>query len=492
MSATLASPVDPGHVQAHARVHALVRTQGRTIAIPSHCVVQAIEAPGALTQVPRRTGAIEGVMTLGRRVLPVVNLARWLEPVALDESDYAAVASPPSLVLLLKDGDQCIGLAVEAVIGVQKLRPDQVCRLFHDERPDELFQSAALFGNDTEPTSILDPRRLMAQAGVWVADAALDGLGGSEASEDAAPAARTAQRSETVAHATFRIADVHVALPTRHVGELLRHPRLRKELLPHDGVQGLCEWRGRQVPVVDLTGALQALPADQAGAWVCIVCEGNLALGVVMHEVLEIARLTAAEGTPDHASADERAVISRRLVMGDRTLQVIDVAALMRRYPEAAISGRNVGHGAHAVRQQAAGAEVAPAYMVFDAGGSFAARIDGVQEVVPLPAELQPRLDAGLSTTLQWREQPVPVVTIGDSLVTLPAQAARQLVIVRQDGRLAALAIDAVRALVPRGVAQRNRMRMQGRQVEVISVETEDHRASYAVVDLCGGLRPAA
>ncbi|MDB5817907.1 MAG: chemotaxis protein CheW, partial [Rhizobacter sp.] len=37
---------------------------------------------------------------------------------------------------------------------------------------------------------------------------------------------------------------------------------------------------------------------------------------------------------------------------------------------------------------------------------------------------------------------------------------------------------------VPHGVAARNRMRLGGRPVDIISVETEDHRASYPVIDL--------
>jgi chemotaxis signal transduction protein len=325
-----------------------------------------------------------------------------------------------------------------------------------------------------------------------VAEAALDGCAGDagdagDADETAAQAARAAQGADAVAFATFRIADAHVALPAANVGELLRRVPLRKELIAHDGVLGLCEWRGRLVPVVDLAAALHALPAGDAAAWLCIVCEGELAIGLVMHEVLELARIAPDAGRPGHAPAAERSVVGRRLVTGERTLQVIDVAALLRRYAETAISAK----GASAAQARKMADPAAPAYMVFDAGGMFAAPIDGVQEVVALPDELRPRLGAGIPATLQWREQPVPVMPIADSLVALPAQAARQLVVLRQGGRLAALAIAGVKAMVPRGTAHRNRMRLQGRPVEVISIDTEDHRASYPVVDLCAALLPA-
>jgi chemotaxis signal transduction protein len=320
---------------------------------------------------------------------------------------------------------------------------------------------------------------------VWAADAGIEGDGGGDAPEAAKAAARAehaAHDRHAVAWAAFRVADAHVALPAANIGELLRLPPLRKELLMHDGVIGLCEWRDRLVPVVDLAGALHALAPADAATWVCIVCEGELAIGLVVHEVLEIARIAPDAGTPEHAAETEteRSVVQRRLVRGERTLQLLDVAALMRRYMETAISAK----GARAAQLRTTSDPGAPAYMVFDAGGMFAAQIDGVQEVVALPEELRARLDAGSPATLQWREQPVPVVAIGDNLVALPAQAARQLVIVRRHERLAALAIVGVKAMVPRGVAQRSSIRMRGRPVEVISVDTEDHRASYPVVDL--------
>lgn len=470
-------------------MHALVRVQGHTIAIPSEYVMQAVPAPQALAQLPRRAGEIRGVMTIGRRLVPVVGLARWLSP-AGSEHDAEAVERAHGLVLLLTNGEACIGLAVEAVIGTQRIRPAQVRRMFHDDNPDELFQSAAVFDHQDVPISILEPARLMALAGVWVADPALDeALAGDEhEASTAAAGASAAHEEKAVAYAAFRVADAHIALPAANVGELLSHPPLRKELIVHDGVLGLCEWRERLVPVVDLTAALHALPDTDRAAWVCIVCEGDLAIGLVVNEVREIAKIAPDAGTPDGAPASERSVVERRLVTGERTLQVIDVARLLARYAETAISAK----GARAAQLRHTLDPAAPAYMVFDAGSMLAARIDGVQEVVTLPDELRDRLAAGMPATLQWREQPVPITPIDDGFVALPAQAARQLIVVCQDKRFAALPIAGVRAMVPRGIAHRNRVRLQGRPVEVISIDTEDHRGSYPVVDLCAALRPVA
>jgi chemotaxis signal transduction protein len=320
---------------------------------------------------------------------------------------------------------------------------------------------------------------------VWVEEAA---LAADEVGEAAASDARVSQRADAIGWATFRVAEARVALAAANVGELLRLPPLRRELPQRDGVMGLCEWRGRLVPVVDLAGALHVLPPSEPATWLCIACEGDLAIGLVVHEVLEIARIAPDEGTPEQASASERSVVGRRLVKEGHTLQLLDMAALLRRYEETAISARGARAATSLVRID----PEAPAYMVFDAGGMFAAPIDGVQEVVGLPDELRAHLEAGHPATLQWREQAVPVTAIGDDLVALPAQAARQLLVIRRDDRLSALAIVGVKAMVPRGIAQRSRMRMRGRPVEVISVETEDHRASYPVVDLLGVPRQGA
>ena len=457
-------------------LYALVRVHGHLVAIPGECVTQAVATPSEWAHVPRRAGAIEGVMTIGRAVVPVIGLGRWLEPAAGAEPAQAAGIAQ-GRVLLLQHGGTRVGLAVEAVVGTQRVPRDQVRRLFHDDHPDELFQSAVLFGDDRLPTSILEPDRLMALAGVWVAEAALD-VG--DAPEAEVSDARVASHTDAVGWATFRVADAWVALPAANVGELLRLPPLRRELPQRDGVLGLCEWRGRLVPVVDLAGALHALPASDAATWLCIVCEGDLAIGLVLHEVLEIARIAPDAGTPEFAPADERPVVGRRLVKDGGTLQLLDMALLLHRYAEAAISAK----GARAATARTRIDPTAPAYMVFDAGGMFAAPIDGVQEVVALPDDLRERVGAGHPATLQWREQAVPVTAIGDDLVALPAQAARQLLVIRRDDRLAALPIVGVKAMVPRGIAQRSRMRLRGRPVEVISVETDDHRATYPVVDL--------
>ncbi|MDB5816811.1 MAG: CheW protein, partial [Rhizobacter sp.] len=417
-----------------------MRTQGRQIAIASAVVIQAVECPPELAEVPRLDGGIDGVLTIGSRLVPVISLSRWLKPVA--ETAHAAgdFDRASGLVLLLQQGDVHVGIAIEAVVGTYRVRADQVKRLFHDDNPNELFQSVAMFGGDHAPTSILEPARLMALSGVWLAEDDVESASGADK-----PAAAAVRIGQSESHATFRISDAYFALPAANVGELIRRPALRSGLLAHDGVLGICDWRGRVVPVVDLAGALHGLPTSEDATWLCIVCKADLAIGIVMHEVLEIDRLAADAGTPEHAAAADRSVVARRLVTAGRLLQVIDVDALLRRYSETALSTK----GFRESRTRSVQASEAPAYMVFDAGGPFAAPIDGVQEVVLLPEELRPRLDAGIATTLHWREQPVPVRAIANSLVKMPVQAARQLVVVRKGDRLAALAINSVKGLVP-------------------------------------------
>jgi|GEM_PF-4316560 len=459
---------------ATATVHALVRTQGRLVAIDSAAVRQAVPRPATLQPMPRRAGAIEGLMSLtGGQVLPVLSLAPWLK--ADDAAGDPALPAKGGLVLLLQHGADSIGLAVEAVVGVQRLPAGRVQRLFHDDRPDELFHSAAVFTEGEPAVPVVDVQRLMTLAAVWVTQA--ESQLNVQAAAVAEPPAQAAAGSRW---ACFRVGDARMAIPAAQVGELLRPLPLRKELLSHDGVLGLCEWRGRLVPVVDLCGALQALPEAGTPAWWCIVCAGDRAIGLVVQEVLPMARWAEV---PDRADAPGDLVLQRR-VEGDALLQLIDVQALMARYGETAISARDDA-AAHGQGALAAGAG-APAYMVFEAGGAFAAEVDRVQAVVTLPAELRPRLDAGLPATLHWREQAVPVRPLADALVGLQPQAARQLVVVREGGQLSALPIGGVKAMVPRSTASRHRLRLRGRLVEVITVQTDGERASYPVVALQG------
>ncbi len=474
---------------------ALVRVQGRLIGVDGRHIVQAVVVPPDMAAVPRRAGGLVGVVSHGTQLVPVVHLQRWLDaddgaaadadaPVD-DSADDAPAPVPPStpdarIVILSHDG-QVVGLMVDAVIGLRRCPQDAVERLFHDERPDELFERAALIDAAEPPLALLEPSRLAALAGAWCARARVERVAADAEQASVDEAARRALAA-SASLGVFRIGDALVGFPANDIGELLRTPALRAPPFRHPGVRGLCDWRGQLLPVVDLTAALRAVPDAQPAPWLCVVRHGELALGVLVQESFGLTSIAADR--LDAATAGDGggpgALVRCELPIERGILHAIDSRALMSHCPESALSARR-----EAAAQHAAAARSTKPYMVFESAGVFASEVGCVQEVLPLPEAVRARLAAGSPASIAWRGHAVPVRDVlaagGEAL---PLDEARQLIVVAHGDRRVAVPIAGVRAMIPAHAGTLARLSVGGRDVEVVSTMTSEHRATYAVVDL--------
>ena len=454
-------------------VIAIVQAAGRRIGIAGAHVVQAIVVPPDMAGVPRRAGGLVGVVTHGEQMLPVVLLEDWLaaaddEAVDADTAPRVDTSAPDARIVVLCDGALVVGLLVEAVVGMRRCPAGAIVRLFHDDRPDELFAGAVRVDADAAPIPLLEPGRLAALAGVWSAAAGLSVANARDAAtgaRDEAPVARTSL-------GVFRIGDVLVGIAVDDIGELLRTPALRPAPLRHASTRGLCDWRGRLLPVVDIGVALGASPTDAARPWMCVVRHGGMVLGVLLHEIVELHGVDVGE------ALDTSSLVRRELPTARGIVQVIDTAALMACCPESCISLRGESGAS-----QAAPATSPHTWLVFESAGSYATRIDGVQEIVPVPPALRPRLEAGLDVSLPWRGHAVPVRDLfaGHGLA---AAAARLLVVVEAGARRIAVPIVGVKAMIAPRTATLARLRVRAELVDIISTAAGADRASYEVVDL--------
>ncbi len=458
------------------RVIAVVQAAGARIGIDGEHVVQAVPMPAAMTAMPRRSGGIAGVMAHGGQLVPVVRLDEWLagSDAAVPRDGDAPPQRADARVLILRDGQRVIGLLVDAVVGMTRCPANAVTRLFHDERPQELFARAALLDAAQPPLALLEPARLAALAHVWAAAA-------PETAAGVGPAAGGADESAAVAPlgrlGVFRIGDRLVGLCAQDIGELLPVPVLRAPPFRDAATRGLCDWRGRLLPVVDIGAELGALAQPQAPAWICVVRHGERLLGVLVHELVE---LLPHDG--DGESMAGSALVRHELPTPGGIVQLLDTAALMAHCPASVISERREAAAAGRERQ-----ETSPhTWLVFDAAGDYAARIDGVQEIVPLPADLRPRLEAGAAVSFAWRGHAVPVRGLFAQAGAGPAAAdARLLVIVVDGTRRVAVPIAGVRRMIGAGTATLARVRVGARVADVVSTAASSpERASYEVVDL--------
>ena len=473
LQATLAA------VPARDRVVAVVQAAGQRIGIDGAHVVQAIEVPADLGAIPRRAGGIAGIVTRGDQLIPVVRLENWLDAAA----PAAPANSPEARIVIVGDGERVVGLLVDAVVGMQRCAAKAIARLFHDDRPDELFACAARLDAEPAPLPLLEPARLAALAGTWYEAAGLDTGAACATSHAAAPATLDAEaEAETDTErenlCVFRIGDRLVGIAVGDIGEFVATPALRAPPLRHPTTRGLCDWRDRLLPVVDIGALIGAAPCSEAPAWMCVVRHGERVLGVLVHEIVE---LKVAE-LPRRAPEERTPLVRHALAVERGILHVLDTGALMAGCPESGIS----------LREGRAEADRGPAatsphtWLVFEADGRYATRIDHIQAIIPVPDALRPRLEAGLSAALEWRDQVVPVRALfAQAGRALAGADMRLLVVVVAAGRRVAVPITAVKAMVAPRTATLARLRARGgAMVDVVSTAAGPGRAAYEVGDL--------
>ena len=459
------------------RVVAVVEAAGQRIGIDGAHVVQAIEVPKDMAAMPRRAGGIVGVISRGEQLVPVVRLENWLADA--EPSPPPPSTAPDARIVIVGDGGRVVGLLVEAVVGMRRCAAKAVARLFHDDRPDELFACAARLEPDAPPLPMLEPARLTALAGAWCDAAGLDTsapLPGAPA-PDAAPVDGAAG-TERASLGVFRIGDRLVGIAVSDVGEFIATPSLRAPPLRHPTTRGLCDWRGRLLPVVDIGSLIGAAASAQAPAWMCVVRHGDRVLGMLVHEIVELK----AVDVPSRVSGERAPLVRHALPVERGILHVLDTAALMAECPESGISVK--AEPAEASRERVPASP--HTWLVFEADGLYATRIDHIQAVIALPDALRPRLEAGLAVDLDWRDQAVPVRALfADAARALAGTDMRLLVVVVAGGRGVAVPITAVKAMIAPRTATLARLRARGgAMVDVVSTAAGPDRATYEVVDL--------
>jgi chemotaxis signal transduction protein len=427
------------------------------IGIAADAVVLAIPAPATPALLPRRQGALSGIVNHDGMLVPVVDLARWV-----DVGTHAAGPGrqlPRILILRTAgtahgNGARVIGLRVDAVGGLVDVAPDAVMRLHHDDDAEEVFHSAARSADGDTILSLLDIDRLATLAAAW-SDVGGDG--------DAAPAeapAAAAAAAQTAPYALLRAGATRLAVPAGALAQVIPMPVLEGFGAGQAGAY--CMWRGRHLPVLD--SDLLA-PPDAAPAGLLAVLEHDgLALGVPVHAALQLGAFDPLGVPPDAVAAT--------VYDADGALQLIDTAALFARCPQAALSRRaparaaGTSDGLNDSRNDSA-------CIVFEADGMGATRIEAVEQVLPLAG--------AVAATMPWQGQAIAVV---DLRAQARDGAGHVLVVRGARGRIACI-VTRVHVLIPAGTGRLYRMGMAGGHVvEFITTGDGAERASYRMMDL--------
>ena len=428
------------------------------LGIPVEAVVQAIALPGTPAFLPRRQGALRGVVDHLGSLVPVVDLARWVD----------VGQSAPSIdarILVLRDGARTIGLQVDAVGGLVDIEARHFTRLHHDDNPEDVFQTAVRSPENGRVLSLLEVGRLADLALAWSQAERADETphAGSPAAAAAAPDARTWALLGTGAG--------RLAVAPGDLAEVIPMPPLERFGGAIDSAY--CVWRGRHLPVL-AAGTLIGADLDAGSdALLAVIEHGGLALGLPVRAALHMAAIGGA-GLP---SADG---VTATVFDGDGLeVHLLDTARLFERFPEAALSKPDAGAtGVIGVagRRPEKRAGNAMAYLVFDADGLGAVPVAAVEHILPSMAP------AGAS--MEWRGAAIPLVDLRGAA---SSSGAGNVLVVRGAGRHVGYLVTRVHSLIPPGTGQLYRMgAADGEGLEFITAGEGAEQASYRTLDLVG------
>lgn len=441
------------------------------LGIPVERVVQAIPVPEAPAMLPRRQGALLGVIEHEGSLVPIVDLARWVDVGAVPPVGQSGQAG--RRVLVLREAGRTIGLQVDSVDGLVELPASDRARLHHDDSPEEVFHSAVRVAATGHILSLLDVARLADLAASWYeVDRTL--------AEDAAPAGPASKAGSVLPgaphYALLQLGAVRLGVRATDLVEVVALPRL--ERLGGAGDGAWCLWRGRHLAVLP-PAAVASAPQSGAAALLAVIEHAGLVLGVPVEATLGL-QPCSADGHPDAGG-----LTCTVFDTDGAPIRLLDTAALFARFPEALLSKvEPMADDAGPSRTRVdAGAVNDSAYIVFEAGGLGAAPIAALEQILPM----QPA--AATAATMEWNGAAIPVVDLrpdremagGHVLVTAgPAPQVGYLV-------------SRVELLVPAGTGKVYRMGANtGKAVDFITTDSGNGQASYRIVDLAAAVSASA
>jgi chemotaxis signal transduction protein len=426
------------------------------LGIPVEAVVQAIPLPDTPAFLPRRQGALRGVVEHLGRLVPVVDLARWVETGASADS---AERAQDARILVLHEGGRTIGLQVDAVGGLLDVPPHLVTRLHHDDNPEDVFHTAVRSPDDGRILSLLEVGRLADLAAAWS-----QVEHGDHGAAGTAPAAAPVSTRKLTTWALLQTGHGRLAVTPRDLTEVMAMPALQRFGGGIDGAY--CIWRGRHLPVL-AAGALMDGPFEAGSERLLAVIEhAGLALGLPVRAALQMCALEGA-GLP---AAD--GVTATLYDAEGAGVHLLDTARLFARFPEAALS-KPATAATNAVKPAQQRSANAVGYIVFEADGMKAVPVGPIEHILPLAGTV--------AATMDWHGTAIPMADLRGAA----AGATANVLVVKTACGHVGYVVARVHSMIPPGTGTLYRMGgVGGSGLEFITTGEGAEQASYRTFDL--------
>lgn len=471
--------------------YAHIEVAGMQVAVTTEFVRQIVPKPAAMARLPRREGGLQGAFKLRGQVVPVVNLGTWLQ--------LPGNTEPPHVMVLGAEG-QVIGVAIDAIHGLLRLRASRVQPVLRDGEDDGFFHSVLSVTDDSELLSVLDPLRLMKNARAWAnggAPTPSDGLSTAVESRAYHPGDSA---SPITSQALVRLGSTALGVPYHHVREVLAQPPVQRVFGKDTAMLGMVRWRGLDVPLADPAKVLllPLAPHPQGRRLILVLEHEGRHLAVPVDGVMAV-RAFAAE---DVQAAADTALAPAGTFVGSTTLEegqrvlLLDSQQVLQAYGFKPLAQGNSGalqvSGASALEAERAATHArAQPHVVFDMGGEWAAPMEVLHEITPFPADFKPGTGSHgtITGTFEWRGKTLPVMDLRPAAGAAAATstAALKLMVVQANGRMGALVVNEVLALLPAHQGVHTQVNMPGGEhMHLITVGEPPTRKSHRVLDVSG------
>jgi chemotaxis signal transduction protein len=317
------------------------------------------------------------------------------------------------------------------------------------------------------------------------AGAAADGDAGSHAPADAL----AGRAAAGVSHALVRIGADVLAVPALLVAQVLAHPQVQGLFAGAGGLRGLIQWRGHHVPLLDPAAAFGVAQVASEAPLAMVLAQGEAMAAIPVDEVVAVRTLAPACVTDARAAGIDNPLIEGVALLdnGARVL-VVDGAALLATHAAPGLGRRSPD----ALAGASGVARAAGAHVVVDTGRRWAIPMGVLEEIMPLPTDLQPLAGRGAgqpAATCAWRRQTLPVLDLREpgaqpDTRTDAGAAPGRLLVVRHNGRHAGLWVDDVVEMLPARAGESTRFRAGGSERCMLTVGQGAARTSYPVLDL--------
>lgn len=447
------------------------------LALPVESVAGAVPWPapapahGQAARLPRRGGTVCGVLDHFGAAIALLDLSLWV-----DIGRPREQAPAYRRALILQHRGRKVAIGVDQVRGLQTLPATAIERLVHDDDPAQIFHSTVRCAGDGQEghasqeghdrlASLLDVERLMALAQTWSEPGT---EAAAHAQADAAAVGASAPPLQPCGVLAGR--DCRIAFAIADLAEVVPAPPLLA--FPTELTEGLCLWRGRQLPVTSLARCLPALapaPAVQAApALMAVFQHQGMALGMLIDEVPAIVALPVAASAQAQAEAPTGGV---HCAFDGALIHLVDSAGLFARFPEAAISRESAAIGTE-IHGDAATND--GAHLVYQAAGCAATPLAGIEAVLKLPP-LAPQ-----ATHMSWRGGALALRDLRSG-----AGPDGTVIVIRDALPPAGVIVDAVKTLVQARSARLARLRVAGRgDTTLLTTGAGAEQQTYAVCDL--------